>query len=276
MPVIRYNKEKLNSVIRDFCIMTNVSVAVTDENFKIIADCSEKSPRFCMEIQKSDEGRAKCECSDISLLKKCRESRTAESHICHAGILDAALPIIKANKIIGYVMIGRTRVSKFDEGKINWLRADNRRIKKLYYDITKYNDKQIKSMFRLAAMIVSFILTNDIITAETDEFSAKVDEFIEQNINSPLTVSGLCKEFNVSKNALYDKFRSAFDSTVNEYIISKRLLKAKELLKTTDYTMSRIAYECGIESYTYFSKIFKKENGIPPNLYRKQYAEKNT
>lgn len=271
MAKIKFNKEKLNSVIRDFCVITNVSAAVTDENFKIIANCSEKTPRFCMEIQKSNEGLARCECSDVSLLEKCRESRRAESHICHAGILDAAIPIIKANKIIGYVIIGRTRVSEFDESKINWLKADNRRMKKLYYDITEYNEKQIQSMLRLAAMIVSFILTNDIITAEADEFSAKADEFIEKNINSRLTVKSLCREFNVSKNALYEKFRSAFGSTVNDYIISKRLEKGKTLLLNTDMPISRIAEECGFGSYTYFSKLFKCENGLSPISYRKNH-----
>lgn len=276
MSKIKFNKEKLVSVIRDLCVITNVSVAIMDEDFKIIADYSEKCPQFCKEIQKSCEGFARCECSDTSLMKKCRESRTVKSHICHAGILDAAIPIIKTNKIIGYIMIGRMRVLEFDESKLPWLKTDNCNIEKLYYDITEYSEEQIQSIFRIAKMVVSFILTNDIISIETAEFSAAVDLLIEKNISSTLTVSSLCKELNISKNALYEKFRNSFDSTVNDYITAKRLEKGRTLLLKTDLPISLIAEKCGFGSYTYFSKLFKCKNGVSPCAYRKlQKSEKN-
>lgn len=271
MSKLKFNREKLNLVLQDFCALTDVSVAVTDESFKSIAECSKTPPRFCMEIQKSFEGASMCECSDISLLKRCRESRTAESHICHAGILDAAVPIIKSSKIIGYVLIGRMRVLDFDENRIIRFKSNVSNMKELYYDIAEHSEKQIQSMLRLATMIVSFILTNNIISVEADEFAAIADSFIETNINSELTVGRFCKELNVSKNVLYEKFRNSFGTTVNDYITTKRLEKGKELLLNTDMPISLIADKCGFGSYTYFSTLFKRENGVSPVLYRKYH-----
>lgn len=267
--MIKYDKEKLNSVIRDFCVMTNVSVSVLDADFTMLADYSEKTPNFCREIQKFPQGHERCFCSDTALLNKCRESKRIESHICHAGILDAAMPIIRDDKIIGYILIGRMRVSEFDADKISWMKGDYESLKQMYYEMTKYNDKQIHSMLELAYMIVSFILTNNIITLELDDFSKKADEFIEKNLKEKLSVECLCKELNVSKNYLYDKFKASFGTTVNEYIIEKRLQKGKKLLQSTDYSINRIAEETGIGSYTYFSRLFKEKYGYPPFLFRK-------
>ena len=269
MAKIRYNSERLNAVIKDFCIMTNVSVSVVDTDFVTLATYSERTPRFCKEIQKSQKGWEKCYCSDMELLKKCSESRRTESHLCHAGILDAIMPIINSDKIIAYIIIGRTRVNKFDKKKIKWLDADFKLMKKLYYEMTEYDDRQINSMFEIASMIVSFILTNEIITPVSDDFSEEVKDYIENNLNADLSVDALCNKFNVSKNYLYEKFRSSFSVTVNKFVIEKRLQKGEELLKDTELSMSSISEEIGIGSYTYFSRLFKSKYGCAPLAFRK-------
>lgn len=271
MPNIKYNSERLNEVIKDFCVITNVSVEVLDAEFAKIASYSEKKPDFCLEIQKNPGGHEKCMCSDLTLLKKCRESRSVEWHICHAGILDAAMPIIKSDSIIGYIVIGRTRVLDFDEvfDRIDWMSTDYSKMQEYYMEIKEYNDRQIHSMFELAAMIVSFILTNEIINPEIDQFSQRAAEYIDSHLKETLSVAVLCRELNVSKNYLYEKFRTSFNSTVNNYIISHRMQRACNLLKNTDLPVSRIAEEIGIGTYTYFSRLFKAKYNISPLAYRK-------
>lgn len=269
MANIKYNSERLNAVIRDFCIMTNVSVTVIDTDFSVLASYSERDPSFCKEIQKTKKGREKCRCSDLELLKKCAKSRRIESHICHAGILDAAVPIVKSNRIIGYILIGRTRVNDFDISRVDWVNAEPDKLEKMYYEMTEYDDRQIKSMFEVASIIVSFILTNDIIMPENDYFAILADSYIENNLTADLSIDALCKKFNVSRNFLYEKFRTSFAVTVNEYVITKRLQRGKELLKTTDLSMADISEEIGIGSYTYFSKLFRDRYGLSPLAYRK-------
>ena len=273
MPNIKYNSERLNSVIKDFCIITDISVEVLDSEFACLASYSENKSEFCMEIQKTTCGKEKCICSDLTLLKKCRESRRVEWHICHAGILDAVVPIIKFDNIIGYIVIGRTRVLKFDEvyRRIDWMKPDYKMMESYYMNIKEYNEKQIKSMFELAVMIVSYILTNEIITPELDPFSVRAAEYIDGHLKENLTVQTLCRELNVSKNYLYEKFRTSFNQTVNDYIVSCRMRRASYLLKNTDLSVSRIAEEIGIGTYTYFSRLFKEKYNIPPLAYRKFY-----
>ncbi len=275
MPGIRYDASKLQDVIKDFCVITGVSVSVLDDEFEVLASYSEQMPAFCLAIQSTPDGKEKCLCSDMALLKRCRESGKAQSHICHAGVMDAALPIGKDGGIIGYILIGRTRVADFSEiePRLSWLSEDRSVLQEQYEQLQTYNDRQIHSMFELASMIVSFILTNEIIRSEENAFAKLAKDYVNGHLCESLSVGTLCRSLGVSKNALYESFRTAFGKTVGEYITDARLKKAKKLLCDSTLSIDSIAEQTGFASYTYFSRSFKKKYHLPPLAYRK--AHKN-
>lgn len=273
MSGIRYDASKLQDVIKDFCVITGVSVSVLDDEFEVLASYSEQMPAFCLAIQSTPDGKEKCLCSDMALLKRCRESGKAQSHICHAGVMDAALPIGKDGSIIGYILIGRTRVADFSEiePRLSWLSEDRSVLQKQYEQLQTYNDRQIHSMFELASMIVSFILTNEIIRSEENAFAKLAKDYVNGHLCESLSVGTLCRSLGVSKNALYERFRTAFGKTVGEYITEARLKKAKKLLCDSTLSIDSIAEQTGFASYTYFSRSFKKKYRLPPLAYRKAH-----
>ena len=55
--------------------------------------------------------------------------------------------------------------------------------------------------------------------------------------------------------------------TLRSYIEQQRIKKAIDLLLTTDYALTRIAYECGFSSQSYFSYAFKRKMGKTPRQY---------
>jgi transcriptional regulator GlxA family with amidase domain len=52
--------------------------------------------------------------------------------------------------------------------------------------------------------------------------------------------------------------------------MQKRLMHARQLLRTTDKAVSDIAIECGFENNSHFSRLFKENYSISPLQYRKQ------
>ncbi|HEX6227279.1 MAG TPA: helix-turn-helix domain-containing protein, partial [Chryseolinea sp.] len=56
--------------------------------------------------------------------------------------------------------------------------------------------------------------------------------------------------------------------SVNDYIISVRLKKAKHLLLNTEKTISEIASEVGFSSSTYFSTSFKAKFNLSPREFK--------
>lgn len=80
---------------------------------------------------------------------------------------------------------------------------------------------------------------------------------------------------NVSLNLQYMMrlFKKETNMSVLEYVTEQRILRAKELLLSTDSSIENIAVQLGYYNYTYFMKVFKRNMGMSPGQYRKQYGK---
>ena len=94
-------------------------------------------------------------------------------------------------------------------------------------------------------------------------------KYIDSNYTDEnISLSGIAKEVNISANYLSAEFSQEMKCTITEYITSKRMTRAKELLKTTDKRSGEIANEVGYKDPHYFSFLFKKTQGCTPRDYR--------
>lgn len=100
----------------------------------------------------------------------------------------------------------------------------------------------------------------------------KVVQFIQQNYATPITLDDLAKIVNVSKSTLIQAFKAALNTTPIKYINHIRLTKAKELLLSTDSSISEISEMVGFQSLHYFSRYFKNREQLSPVEYRQRYS----
>ncbi len=104
--------------------------------------------------------------------------------------------------------------------------------------------------------------------------SALMDTIL-QTINANLSneyfgVEMLCGEIGVSERQLQRKLKTISTKSPSQLIASMRLNLAKELILTTDDTISEIAFKTGFSNPSYFSKCFKKEFSIRPSELNSQ------
>lgn len=66
-------------------------------------------------------------------------------------------------------------------------------------------------------------------------------------------------------------FKETYGTTVNNYLISKRITRAKQLLRFTDMTVDEVSAAVGMGDANYFSRMFRKVEGSSPREYRKQW-----
>ena len=98
----------------------------------------------------------------------------------------------------------------------------------------------------------------------------KVVKLIQKNIsNSNFGSEDLAKKLLISESQLYRKIKAITDKSTAVFIRSIRLLHAKELLATTNKTVSEIAYEVGFNDPSWFSRAFKDEFGVSPSTVYK-------
>lgn len=99
-------------------------------------------------------------------------------------------------------------------------------------------------------------------------YMKRAHKYINSNLMSTLTVDDIAKEAGVSKSYLQRLFREHYKIQVHEYISSKRIEHAKQLLTSTQLTNEKIALLSGFNNYNQFLYAFKKACKISPGEYR--------
>ena len=256
---IRYDVEKMKRIISDLCVLTGISMSFLDTERRTL--CSyKKDDDYCSLLQTDKNNKRRCACSDEVILNKCLETKRFESHICHAGLFDAAMPIIKDDVFAGIVLMGRLRLAENEEEPM--LSAA---MKEKYDDIPEFSDTQISAL----GTLLPNVLFESAIFIESDGIFNEIVEYVKKSPQEPLGVDHICKRFHVSKNSLYAYFNENYGKTVNEFISDVRIEKAKSLLSGSRDPIYMIAEKIGIDNHTYFCKLFKKKTGMTPNEYRR-------
>lgn len=117
---------------------------------------------------------------------------------------------------------------------------------------------------------------NEIIRARNYEIQNKKNDLIERtceyiraNYSNPmLEVENIAEYAELSSSYLRTIFKDVTGKAPNEYITEYRIDKAKELLKTTDYTTKEIAAAVGYLNHRYFYSVFKAKVGRTATDYR--------
>lgn len=97
-------------------------------------------------------------------------------------------------------------------------------------------------------------------------------EFIHKHYTEVLRVSELAQMEHLCESRFRELFREAFGASPNDYIIQLRLLHAADLLTQSDLSIAQIAEMCGYADALYFSRLFRRKNGVSPAAYRKNVA----
>lgn len=101
-------------------------------------------------------------------------------------------------------------------------------------------------------------------------FIQKTVTYIDANISGDLSLHTLASLQNLNASYLSSLFRKETGKTVTDYVNSRRMDEAANLLRTTQLQIQTIASHCGINDSNYFSKTFKKYHGISPLRFRAQ------
>lgn len=90
----------------------------------------------------------------------------------------------------------------------------------------------------------------------------------EQISNSSLTLDAICAATNYDKFYLCRLFKKITGGTVFQYLNYLRVAVAADLLAEGGKTVTQVAMECGFSSVQYFNRVFKKERGCTPSVYK--------
>lgn len=150
----------------------------------------------------------------------------------------------------------------------------------LFKKAVRISQEQHAGYQQMLAGIVNFLLgiaysENRRMTFEEMKISNTINKakiFIQEHVSENIS----CEMIADAVGMGYSRFRRIFKDYTGfapaQYVKEIRLNKARDLLVHTAFSCQEIAYSLGFESPAYFNTFFKKEQGMPPNEYRRIFG----
>lgn len=100
----------------------------------------------------------------------------------------------------------------------------------------------------------------------------KIFNFINNHYSDPISTKDIASHLSLTTNSFCKLFKKLTNKSFISYLKEYRILKAVNLLETTDDNISEVAYKCGFENLSYFSKVFFRVKKISPINYKKSIS----
>ncbi len=128
---------------------------------------------------------------------------------------------------------------------------------------------------RLIVDILS-ILLQDITYSREEKYPGRlkmteVKKYLDAHYTEKFSLNELSEQFFISKYHLSREFHQYYGTTLNQYVISRRLNQAKKLLRFSALTLEEIARSCGFYDASYLNRQFKNSEGITASEFRKTW-----
>lgn len=132
---------------------------------------------------------------------------------------------------------------------------------------------QLRTRILLLELIEGFIKEGGFQQAgftSATEMQRELLAFIQGHYTEKITLNMLAEEFHLSEKYISWYFKEHFSISFMQYVSHLRMTKARDLLLTTDWSVTEVALSCGYPSVNLFIRSFKEMYGVTPLQYRKQ------
>jgi AraC-like DNA-binding protein len=106
------------------------------------------------------------------------------------------------------------------------------------------------------------------VTPEEVVHLRRAKDLVDRSYAQPLDVPALARHAHVSPAHFSRRFKEAFGETPYQYVLTRRVERAQELLRNTDTSVTDICLEVGFQSLGSFSSAFHRVAGMSPTAYR--------
>lgn len=104
---------------------------------------------------------------------------------------------------------------------------------------------------------------------EAQRLTRQAMAYIHEHYSEPIGREDLARHIGVSEGYLSRCFTQETGLSLIQYLTRYRIQRARQLLTTTDMTVTEIALEVGFSDSNYFSRVFRREVGVAPLVYRR-------
>ena len=269
-----YLDEELLALMEDFYTLTGIKIVLFDTDYNELIAYPKDTRTFCTLMRENGTFDGRCRACDESACRTAKETGALHVYRCHAGLTEAVAPITENGKIIAFMLFGAVTEKAEKDAFFKDMQAickaygETRDLSKYIRRIKSRTGKHILAAARILDSFTGYILRKGLVRLSTEELFERIRAFVEGHLSEELSVPVICAALGVSRTRLYEVMRRYGEDGVASFIKTKRLLRAKELLRATDMKVSEIASAVGFSDYNYFLREFKRYFGVSSKKIR--------
>lgn len=99
----------------------------------------------------------------------------------------------------------------------------------------------------------------------------RVAAHIDRHLATTIRMKDLTELTGLSTSYFSRAFKDSFGRSPYAYVIQRRMERAQEMMLASDEPLCQIALACGLSDQAHFSRLFRREIGLSPNMWRRQH-----
>lgn len=206
----------------------------------------------------------------FAMNRKCIETDAPFLSTCWKGITQLVVSLKFASVHYGMLYAGTFRTTEVSPPE-----GLPEKFHSLYNALPLLDESRIGELLPLLQIyadgIIFYLRKVNIVNDGYDLRSAKIADFINQNLQRSIGLPDLAEQLNLSESHTSVLVKKLFGRNFSDYLMHRRVERACHYLSATDLNLHETAELCGFSSEFHLSKIFKRLKGIPPSQFRKTH-----
>ncbi|MFO1497744.1 MAG: helix-turn-helix domain-containing protein [Verrucomicrobiota bacterium] len=258
----------------------NPALVSMDGRRLVIFEHEARAQPFCGALQHVPGGPQLCAMCDQSKFLDARRGAQTLRYRCHAGLREFIIPVIRDGQIIALLQCGQVHdrvpsAAEWREARKSLQSAGIRApvFRSLFYRNRVLEPDRQSDLLDLLELIASRLAHADERELRTGPGQVQAAlgramTYIEAHLAEHVAVAAVARAANLSTRSLMRFFRKEVNTTVVEFILRRRIARARQLLQQNGRTCAEIAFECGFGSVQHFNRIFRRFESASPTEWR--------
>ena len=262
----------------------NPALVSPDGQRVVLFDKQDREQPFCSALQEYAAGRALCTMCDQNRFLEARRSPVMVQYRCHAGLREFLVPVIRNGETIALLQCGQVHDRQPTGQEWRAARQDlsdagikSGPLQKLFRENRVLSPDRQRDLLNLLELVASRLAHADehhlgADPGQTHMQIGRAVTFIEVHLNERLALPVIARAAGVSTRSLVRLFRKEVGTTVLDFILRRRVARARHLLRRGGQTCCEIAFAAGFGSVQHFNRIFRRFEDTSPRQWMRRSA----
>ena len=232
---------------------------------------------FCLLIHRQLSTFKTCLKQDEEMCHRCSQLQKPVSYRCHAGIEETVVPVYVKGQLIGYGMIGQFRITDrispevFSKARKNGLRNE---LRDAFEQLPFFSRERAENIIGLFSTLLDYIVTKEIISVKGERIVGRILTYIEEHLTEEICIQDVAQAIGQSVSTVSHRLKQATGQTFTQLLNESRIQRAeKSIRQNPECSIQEISEQVGFNDPFYFSRVYRKLRGVPPNRFRTQFIE---